>query len=112
MPDEGRKQRAVEAVTKYKGTLTSDERIAALAARFAAQEFGWTDARTTPPIDTMLVLLKDSTLTVVRFGFRTSSGGCAIDQPLRVARRVWARSELRAARTSRAARARRKLSQK
>ena len=49
MPDEGRKQRAVEAVTKYKGTLTSDERIAAFAAWFAEQEFGWKDTRKEPP---------------------------------------------------------------
>jgi hypothetical protein len=32
MLDEARKQRAVEAVKKYKDTLTSDERIAAVLA--------------------------------------------------------------------------------
>jgi hypothetical protein len=48
MRDEGRKQRAVEAVTKYKGTLTSDKRIAAFAAWFAEQEFGWKDTRKEP----------------------------------------------------------------
>ena len=70
MPDEGRKQRAVEAVTKYKGTLTSDERIAAFAAWFAEQEVGWKDTRKEPPMDMALVLLKDSKLNIVRLAFR------------------------------------------
>jgi hypothetical protein len=38
--DEERKQRAVEAVAKYRDTLTSPERIAAFAVWFAEQEFG------------------------------------------------------------------------
>ena len=91
MPDEGCKQRAVEAVTKYKGTLTSDERIVAFAVRFAEQEFGWKDARKTPPIDTMLVLLKDSKLNVVRLGYRTSRGWCVSEQPMRFVPQLWAR---------------------
>jgi hypothetical protein len=39
--DEARKQRAVEAVKKYKNTLTSNERIAAFAAWFSEEEVGW-----------------------------------------------------------------------
>ncbi len=70
MPDEGRKQRALEAVAKYKGRLTSDERIAAFAAWFAEQEVGWNDTRKEPPTDMMLVLLKDTKLNVVRMGYR------------------------------------------
>ena len=64
MLDEARKQRAVEAVRKYKGTLTSDERIAAFAVWFAEQELGWKDARKEPPTDMMLCLLKDTKLNV------------------------------------------------
>ena len=52
--DEARKQRAIEAVAKYRETLTSSERIAAFAVWFAEQEFGWKDARKEPPIDMML----------------------------------------------------------
>ena len=89
MPDEGRKQRAVEAVTKYKGTLTSDERI---AAWFAEQEFGWKDTRKEPPIDMTLVLLKDSKLNIVRLGYRASGGGwCISEQPARLVPQLWAR---------------------
>lgn len=92
MTDEARKQRAVEAVTKYKGTLTSDERIAAFAVWFAEQEFGWKDARKEPPTDSMLVLLKDSKLNVVRLGYRTSGGGWSVtDQPMRFVPQLWAR---------------------
>ena len=92
MLDEARKQRAVEAVKKYKSTLTSDERIAAFAVWFAEQEFGWKDARKEPPTDMMLVLLKDTKLNVVRLGYRTSGGGWSVsDQPMRFVPQVWAR---------------------
>jgi hypothetical protein len=91
MPDEGRKQRAVEAVSKYKGRLTSDERIAAFACWFAEQEYGWKDTRKDPPIDMALVLLKDSKLNVVRLGYRTSGGWCVSDQPMRFVPQLWAR---------------------
>jgi hypothetical protein len=66
--DEERKQRAVEAVAKYRDTLTSPERIAAFAVWFAEQEFGWKDVRKEPPTDMMLVLLKDTKLNVCRLG--------------------------------------------
>jgi hypothetical protein len=69
MLDEARKQRAVEALAKYRETLTSDERIAAFAVWFAEQEFGWKDARKEPPTDMMLVLLKDAKLNVCRLGY-------------------------------------------
>ena len=78
MADEARKQRAVEAVTKYKGTLTSDERIAAFAVWFAAQEFGWKDTHRDPPTDRMLGLLKDTNLNVVRLGYRPGGGGWGV----------------------------------
>jgi hypothetical protein len=51
MPDEARKQRAIEAVTKYRDTLTSPERIAAFAVWFAEQEFGWKGGRSERPAD-------------------------------------------------------------
>ena len=63
--EEARKKRAIEAVSKYRETLTSPERIAAFAVWFAEQEFGWKDVRKEPPTDMMLVLLKDT------FGVRT-----------------------------------------
>jgi hypothetical protein len=69
MLDELRKQRAIEAVAKYRETLTSSERIAAFAVWFAEQEFGWKDVRKEPPMDMALVLLKDSKLNVVRLGY-------------------------------------------
>jgi hypothetical protein len=90
--DEARKQRAIEAVGKYRETLTSDERIAAFAVWFAEQEFGWKDARKEPPTDMMLVLLKDSKLNVVRLGYRTGGGGWSVsEQPMRFVPQVWAR---------------------
>jgi hypothetical protein len=49
--EEARKQRAIDAVSKYRETLTSSERIAAFAVWFAEQEFGWKDARKEPPMD-------------------------------------------------------------
>jgi hypothetical protein len=79
MDEEARKQRAVEAVAKYRDTLTSPERIAAFAVWFAEQEFGWKDTRKEPPMDMALVLLKDSKLNVVRLGYRTSGGGWCIN---------------------------------
>jgi hypothetical protein len=92
MLDEARKQRAVEAVKKYKGTLTSDERIAAFAVWFAEQEFGWKDARKEPPTDMMLVMLKDTKLNVVRLGYRAGGGGWSVsDQPMRFVPQFWAR---------------------
>ena len=45
--DEARKQRAMEAVAKYRDGLASDERIAAFAVWFAQQEFGFV----TPAMD-------------------------------------------------------------
>jgi hypothetical protein len=90
--DEERKHRAVEAVAKYRDTLTSPERIAAFAVWFAEQEFGWKDVRKEPPTDMMLVLLKDSKLNVVRLGYRTSGGGWSVsDQPMRFVPQSWAR---------------------
>jgi hypothetical protein len=68
MLDELRKQRAIDAVSKYRDTLTSPERIAAFAVWFAEQEFGWKDVRKEPPTDMMLVLLKDTKLNVCRLG--------------------------------------------
>ena len=92
MLDELRKQRAVEAVTKYRDTLTSPERIAAFAVWFAEQVFGWKDARKDPPTDQMLVLLKDTKLNVVRLGYRTGGGGWSVsDQPMRFVPQAWAR---------------------
>ncbi|MGH9546202.1 MAG: hypothetical protein ACRD23_13420 [Terriglobales bacterium] len=92
MLDEARKQRALEAVTTYRATLTSDERIGAFAVWFAEQEFGWKDTRKEPPTDTMLVLLKDTKLNVVGIGYRTSGGGwCVTDQPMRFVPQLWAR---------------------
>jgi hypothetical protein len=91
-PDEARKQRAVEAVTKYRDALTSPERIAAFAVWFAEQEFGWKDTRKEPPTDMMLVLLKDAKLNVVRLGYRTSGGGWSVgDQAMRFVPQTWAR---------------------
>ena len=75
MPDEARKQRAIDAVTEFRDTLTSPERIAAFAVWFAEQEFGWKDVRKEPPTDQMLVLLKDAKLNVVRLGYRTGGRG-------------------------------------
>jgi hypothetical protein len=50
MPDEARKQRAIEAVAKYRGTLTSDERIAAFAGWFAEKNLaGRTHAKSRQP---------------------------------------------------------------
>ena len=92
MSEDDRKRRAVEAVTKYRETLTSPERIAAFAVWFAEQEFGWRDARKEPPTDLMLVLLKDSKLNVVRLGYRTGGGGWSVsDQPMRFVPQSWAR---------------------
>jgi hypothetical protein len=90
--EEARKQRAVEAVTKYRETLTSPERIAAFAVWFAEREFGWKDTKKEPPIDMMLVLLKDAKLNVVRLGYRTSGGSWSVsDQPMRFVPQFWAR---------------------
>lgn len=90
--DEARKQRAMEAVAKYRETLTSDERIAAFAVWFAEQEYGWKDVRKEPPTDMMLVLLKDAKLNVVRLGYRTGGGGWSVsDQPMRFVPQSWAR---------------------
>ena len=92
MSDEARKQRAIDAVAKYRETLTSPERIAAFAVWFSEQEFGWKDIRKEPPTDMMLVLLKDTKLNVVRLGYRTSGGGFSVsDQPMRFVPQVWAR---------------------
>jgi hypothetical protein len=92
MLDELRKQRAIDAVAKYRETLTSPERIAAFAVWFAEQEFGWKDVRKEPPMDMALVLLKDSKLNVVRLGYRTSGGGWSVsDQPMRFVPQSWAR---------------------
>jgi hypothetical protein len=92
MLDELRKQRAIDAVSKYRETLTSPERIAAFAVWFAEQEFGWKDTRKEPPTDMALVLLKDSKLNVVRLGYRTSGGGWSVsDQPMRFVPQSWAR---------------------
>jgi hypothetical protein len=92
MLDEARKQRAIEAVAKYRDTLTSPERIAAFAVWFAEQEFGWMDARKSPPTDMMLCLLKDTKLNVVRLGYRTGGGGWSInEQPARFVPQLWAR---------------------
>ena len=90
--EEAREKRAIEAVAKYRETLTSPERIAAFAVWFAEQEFGWKDVRKEPPTDMMLVLLKDSKLNVVRLGCRTSGGGWSVsDQPMRFVPQSWAR---------------------
>lgn len=78
--DEARKQRAVEAVAKYRDTLTSPERIAAFAVWFSENEFGWKDTRKEPPTDMMLVPLKDTKLNVVRLGYRTGGGGWSVSQ--------------------------------
>jgi hypothetical protein len=92
MPDSQRKERAFQSLAKYRENLTSDERIAAFAAWFAEEEFGWKDVRKHPPTDMMLVLLKDSKLNVVRLGYRTSGGGWSVsDQPMRFVPQVWAR---------------------
>jgi hypothetical protein len=90
--EEARKQRAIDAVSKYRDTLTSPERIAAFAVWLAEQEFGWKDVRKEPPTDMMLVLLKDTKLNVVRLGYRTSGGGWSVsDQPMRFVPQTWAR---------------------
>jgi hypothetical protein len=92
MPDSQRKERALQSLAKYRQSLTSDERIAAFAAWFAEEEFGWKDARKHPPTDMMLVLLKDSKLNVVRMGYRTGGGGWSIqEQPARFVPQFWAR---------------------
>ena len=92
MSDEARKQRAIEAVAKYRETLTSPERVAAFAVWFAEQEFGWKDARKEPPTDMMLCLLKDAKLNVVRLGYRTGGGGWSVsDQPMRFVPQFWTR---------------------
>ncbi len=91
MPDPDRKERALQSLAKYRESLTSDERIAAFAAWFAEEEFGWKDARKRPPTDMMLVLLKDPKLNVVRLGYRTSGGGWQIsEQPVRFVPQLWA----------------------
>jgi hypothetical protein len=92
MLDELRKERAIDAVSKYRDTLTSPERIAAFAVWFAEQEFGWKDTRKEPPTDMMLCLLKDTKLNVCRLGYRTSGGGWSVsDQPMRFVPQAWAR---------------------
>jgi hypothetical protein len=69
MPNQERKERAVNALTKYRGRITSEERIASFAARFVEQECAWKDVKKEPPTDTMLVLLKDSKTNIVRLGY-------------------------------------------
>ena len=59
MPNQERKERALEALKKYRGRVTSEE-IASFAAWFGEQECAWNDVKRQPPTDTMLVLLKDS----------------------------------------------------
>jgi hypothetical protein len=80
MPDHERKGRALQSLAKYRESLTSDERIAAFAAWFAEEQFGWKDVRKHPPTDIMLVLLKDPKLNVVRLGYLRSGGGWQISE--------------------------------
>jgi hypothetical protein len=90
MPDHDRKERALQSLAKYRESLTSDERIAAFAAWFAEEEFGWKDARKHPPTDMMLELLKDSKLNVVRMGYRTGGGWSISERPARFVPDLWA----------------------
>jgi len=55
MPNQERKERALEALKKYRGRVTSEERIASFAAWFVEQECAWKDVRKEPPTDTILV---------------------------------------------------------
>jgi hypothetical protein len=80
MPNQERKERAVNALTKYRGRITSEERIASFAARFVEQECAWKDVKKEPPTDTMLVLLKDSKTNIVRLGYPTAGGGWQIQE--------------------------------
>ncbi len=91
MSEPERKKRALQSLTKYRESLTSDERIVAFAAWFAEEEFGWKDVRKRPPTDMMFVLLKDSKLNVVRLRYRTSGGGWQIIERLaRFVPELWA----------------------
>jgi hypothetical protein len=80
MPNQERKERALEALKKYRGRVTSEERIASFAAWFVEQECAWKDVFKEPPTDTMLVLLKDSKTNIVRLGYRTAGGGWQIQE--------------------------------
>jgi hypothetical protein len=55
MLNQERKERALEALKKYRGSVTSEERIASFAAWFVEQESAWKDVKKEPPSDTMLV---------------------------------------------------------
>jgi hypothetical protein len=82
MPNQERKERALEALKKYRGRVTSEERIASFAAWFVEQECAWNDVKRQPPTDTMLVLLKDSKANIVRLGHRTTGGDWQVqDEP-------------------------------
>jgi hypothetical protein len=92
MPSPERKERALAAVKKYAGALSSEERIADFAAWFTEEECGWKDFRKDPPTDMALVMLKDAKLNVVRLGYRTSGGGFQIEnQPMRFVPQFWCR---------------------
>jgi hypothetical protein len=80
MPNQERKERALKALAKYRGEVTSEERIASFAAWFVEQESAWKDVKKEAPTDTMLVLLKDSKTNVVRLGYRTTGGGWQVQE--------------------------------
>ena len=56
---------AIIAVGSGKGGLTFFPNVSRRLRWFAEGEFGWKDARKEPPTDTLLVLLKDTKLSVV-----------------------------------------------
>jgi hypothetical protein len=60
MLNQERKEPALKALKKYRGRVTSEERIASFAAWFVEQECAWKDVFKEPPTDAVLVLLKDS----------------------------------------------------
>jgi hypothetical protein len=92
MSNQQRKDRALEALTKYRGEIRSEERIASFAARFVEQERRWNDVRKEPSTDTMLVLLKDSKTNVVSLGYRTTGEGGQIQaEPKGFVRLLWVR---------------------
>jgi hypothetical protein len=69
MSNQQRKDRALEALTKYRGRITIRRENRELRGVVCKnRECAWNDLRKEAPTDTMLVLLKDSKANVVRLG--------------------------------------------
>ena len=65
----------LEKLEKYKGKVTSEDRIAQFAAWFAEQEHAWKPITDKEPVQSALVLLKDTKRNIVHLGWRTI-GNC------------------------------------